>query len=578
MLNNAAPELRAAANALAAKPGTSARPTLIAGLRDSANGLEEIAGLYWLRDGLAKTQNALRPIVDNQTVSTDTCRSTASMLNNAAPELRAAANALAAKPGTSARPTLIAGLRDSANGLEEIAGLYWLRDGLTKTYNALVPMAAGTPLTDETRDATTTMLWNSAPELRAAANALAAKPGTSARPALIAGLRDSASGLEELAGVYELKNCAQKGLEFATMCSNYMSPPSAAQVNAGVDEMYITDARLLATIARLSTENGTSARPALINGLNQAHTQLAGYQGDAETLRSIANDTYWFLGTALFFAQSTINDQKNAAQAGLDQIQDQCGGNIGQVGAGLTQLQSQCSANIGQVAAGLTQLQSQCSANIGQVGAGLTQLQSQCSANIGQVAAGLSQLRTQCSDNMGQVNAGLAQIGQQSGQVNAGPGTAPSAVQQQHRSGQYRADTAPIAVQRQYRPGWAGLTQLQTQCADNTAQVQAGLAQLRTQCADNIGQVSAGLAQLGGQTGQVEAGLAQLQTQCHDNLGVTAAGLDQMKRQCSGQKGTAEAGLTQMYNQLNRAVAHRRRRTRAGRVRQHAGRRTGVRR
>ena len=29
---------------------------------------------------------------------------------------------------------------------------------------------------------------------------------------------------------------------------------------------------------------------------------MAGYQGDAETLRSIANDAYWFLGTALFLA------------------------------------------------------------------------------------------------------------------------------------------------------------------------------------------------------------------------------------------------------------------------------------
>ncbi len=202
MLNNAALELRAAADALATEPGTSARPTLIAGLRDSANGLEEIAGLYWLRDGLTRTQNALQPIVDNQPVSTDTCRSTALMLNNAAPELRAAANALAAKPGTSARPTLIAGLRDSANGLEEIAGLYWLRDGLAKTQNALRPIVDNQTVSTDTCRSTASMLNNAAPELRAAADALAAKPGTSARPALIAGLRDSANGLEEIAGLY----------------------------------------------------------------------------------------------------------------------------------------------------------------------------------------------------------------------------------------------------------------------------------------------------------------------------------------------------------------------------------------
>ena len=81
-------------------------------------------------------------------------------------------------------------------------------------------MAAGDPLTDEIRDATTTLLWDTAPELRAAAAELERTgPGTvEERPTLISGLRQAADGLEELAGVYELKNCAQKGLEFALLC------------------------------------------------------------------------------------------------------------------------------------------------------------------------------------------------------------------------------------------------------------------------------------------------------------------------------------------------------------------------
>ncbi len=145
------------------------------------------------------------------------------MLNSTATELRAAAKDLlvATGPGTvDQRPTLISGLRDTANGLEEIAGLYWLRDGLTKTYNALVPMAAGTPLTDEIRDTTTTLLWNSAPEMRAAADALVRRgPAPPPERTLSPESARAPDGLEELAGVYELKNCAQKGYEFASMLS-----------------------------------------------------------------------------------------------------------------------------------------------------------------------------------------------------------------------------------------------------------------------------------------------------------------------------------------------------------------------
>ena len=86
-----------------------------------------MAGLYWLRDGISKTHNALEPISSGLTIATETCRATVQSLRSTAPELRAAATELERTgPGTvEERPTLISGLRDTANGLEEVAGLYW---------------------------------------------------------------------------------------------------------------------------------------------------------------------------------------------------------------------------------------------------------------------------------------------------------------------------------------------------------------------------------------------------------------------------------------------------------------------
>ncbi len=276
LLRETAPLLRAVAIELSAyEPKTSESETMIAGLRDSANGLEEIAGLYWLRDGLTKTQNALKPVVEGQVVTTEACRATAAELRATAPELRAAANALVASgPGTSARPTLIAGLRDSANGLEEIAGLYWLRDGLTQTYNALKPIVDRQDISPDGLEATTQMLRDSASELRAAATALdIPESGTSARPTLISGLRDSANGLEEIAGLYRLRD----GL---TKTRNALQPivdgdvvttetcrATAQMLNNGAQQ-------LRATADALGTEPGTSARPTLISGLRESANGL----------------------------------------------------------------------------------------------------------------------------------------------------------------------------------------------------------------------------------------------------------------------------------------------------------------
>ncbi len=701
LLQATAPELRAAADLLVATgPGTvDQRPTLIDGLRQSADGLEEVAGLYdglyYLRKGLGQTHDALQTIVDNVTVTTDQCRTTATMLMGTAADLRAAADDLAATgPATASRDTLVSGLRQAANGLEEVAGLYWLRDGLTKSYDALVPMAAGDPLTDEIRDNMTTMLWNSPAEMRAMADALVSTGtgtsdvyavgkdgsichydgvawssvsgvtassvngvwgassdnvfvvgdggtvvhfdgsawttmasgstadlhgvwgsssddvfavadngtilhfdgsawttmasgttahlysiwgsasndvfavgaggairhyngsawsalasgigtdlysvrGTSAsdvfavgaggiirhyngsawsgmtsgtaeslygvwaasssdvcavgaggtirhyngsawsgmasgttenlyeiwgngsfdiyavgnagaivhdngtawssmasgtssalwgiwgrcdRADLVAGIRDSASGLEELAGVYELKNCAQKGLEFA----NLLVPdpyPSQSDVNAGIDEMYVTEARLMDAIDRLeATAPGTSARQQLLDGLNQAVSELEAYMPQAELLRIPL--ALWF---AIYTQQGTIQDQRDTAQAGLDQVQSQCAANIGQVSAGLVQIQTQCTDNMGQVEdgltelatqygqveAGLAQVQTQCNDNLGVTAAGLVQLQTQCNDNLSVTADGLAQLQTQCSDQIGTVAAGLANMRKQ---------------------------------------------------------------------------------------------------------------------------------------------------------------------
>jgi RND superfamily putative drug exporter len=408
MLRATAPELRAAAAALEATgPGTPGeRETLIAGLRDTANGLEEVAGLYWLRDGISKTYNALKPIVYGQTIATDVCRSTAQMLNGTAPELRTAADLLVATgPGTvEERPTLIAGLRDTASGLEEVGGLYWLNDGLTKSYNALKPLAYGDNLMDEIRDTTTTLLWNTAPEMRAAADALSARAGTSARAELISGIRQSADGLEELASVYELKNCAQKGLDFA----NLLVPdpyPSQASVDAGIDEMYVTLDRLQDAIARLeATGPGTADRPELVDGLNQAADELEAYTPQAELLR-----TPLFLWFTITFMQGTIQDQRDTARDGLDQIQTQSAGNIGQVEDGLAQIRTQCADNFGTVEAGLKQLTTQCRDNLAVTADGLTQLRTQCSGQIVTVGAGVTQMQTQFTDQLPTAIAGVAE-------------------------------------------------------------------------------------------------------------------------------------------------------------------------
>ncbi len=337
------------------------------------------------------------------------------MLNSTAPELRTAANLLVATgPGTVAeRPTLIDGLRQTADGLEEVGGLYWLHDGLTKSYNALRPMAYGDNITDEIRDTTTTLLWNTAPEMRAAANALeAASPGTSARAELISGIRQSAGGLEELAGLYELKSCIQKGLEFALM----MTPaplPTTEQVNAGVDEMYVTVDRLRDAVSRLeATGPGTSARPELIDGLNQAADELDAYIPQAELLRGLANIPIigpGLLWIALVAAQSTIAEQIATAQDGLAQIQQQSAANIGQVEDGLAQIRTQCADNFGTVEAGLKQLTTQCRDNLAVTADGLTQLKTQCSEQIMTVGAGVTQMQTQFTQQLPKAIAGVEQ-------------------------------------------------------------------------------------------------------------------------------------------------------------------------
>ena len=284
MLRDAAPELRAAADLLVATgPGTvDQRPTLIAGLRDTANGLEEVAGLYWLRDGITKTNSALGPIAENQTVTTETCRDTAQMLRDAAPELRAAAAALEATgPGTvDQRPTLIAGLRDTANGLEEVAGLYWLRDGLTKTRDALKPIVDGLALSPETRQATIDLLRATAPELRTAADLLVATgPGTvDQRPTLIDGLRQAADGLDEVAGLYHGLYWLRVGLgqtydALETIVND--ETVTTDQCRATATALVDSAADLRTAAAELeATGPATASRDTLVSGLRQAANGL----------------------------------------------------------------------------------------------------------------------------------------------------------------------------------------------------------------------------------------------------------------------------------------------------------------
>ncbi len=96
-----------------------------------------MAGLYWLREGLTKTGNALQAALAGRDVSHETLEANAQSLQQTAPKVKTAATALTAGLGTSARPTLIAGLRESADGLVELAavysGLYWMGNALAMT-------------------------------------------------------------------------------------------------------------------------------------------------------------------------------------------------------------------------------------------------------------------------------------------------------------------------------------------------------------------------------------------------------------------------------------------------------------
>ncbi len=211
--------------------------------------------------------------------------------------------------------------------------------------------------------------------------------------------------MEELAGVYELKNCAQKGYEFASMLV-LIPYPAQADVDAGIDEMYVTDNRLLDAVARLeATGPGTSARPDLIDGLNQAHAQLVAYLPQAEQLR---NPVILFF--AISFGQTQIQANKTAA-AGRPgtRSKTQCNDNIGLVQDGLTELRVQCSYNLAVTENGLTQLQTQCSDNLGVAAAGLAQMTSQCSDQIGTVDDGLTQMKTQLNDQLPTAIAGVQQ-------------------------------------------------------------------------------------------------------------------------------------------------------------------------
>ncbi len=140
-LQASAARIRDVANGLT-EDLTASGATARDGMLEAADGAEELAGSLLLGDALQKLHDALAPIAAGATVTEAVLRATVADLRATAPTLRTAADALEATgPGSSARPVLISGLRDTADGLEEIAGLYWLRDGIIKTNNALKPVA-----------------------------------------------------------------------------------------------------------------------------------------------------------------------------------------------------------------------------------------------------------------------------------------------------------------------------------------------------------------------------------------------------------------------------------------------------
>ncbi len=154
--------------------------------------------------GAAANAGMLQQMVDAMELALDEESTTAELaqaadnLQASAAHIRDVANGLTHNL-TASGATARDGMLQAADGAEELAGSLLLGDALQKLHDALAPIAAGEAVSDAVLRATVTDLRGTAPTLRTAATALEATgPGSSARPVLISGLRDTANGLEEI--------------------------------------------------------------------------------------------------------------------------------------------------------------------------------------------------------------------------------------------------------------------------------------------------------------------------------------------------------------------------------------------
>ena len=281
--------------------------------------------------------------------------------------LQAAANAFPADSVTLNGKMGLDGMRQGADGAAEIAGLLLLYDGLQKTYNALLPVTQGAVLTPEVREATVADMKATAVRLSDMAAYLEATgPGTADRATLVSGLKQFGQQGPMLAAMYEAKYAAQLGRDFAVMLTSD-NLPSAAAVNAVVVDMQATAERLSATITYVEqTVPESETRQTLLDGLNSAASQMDQYGNTVMPYLALAlqyiedpESGFWgdaaesILKTGLGLAQGYMGQQIATAEAGLLQMQEQTGAQIGQVSDGIATLHGQISTQLPTAIEGL---------------------------------------------------------------------------------------------------------------------------------------------------------------------------------------------------------------------------------
>ena len=328
-----------------------------------------------LRDGVPQLPPVLEQIIVTIKLVTGG-NATSEQLLQASDDLKASAAGLRSAANGFADESLTDGGRQGRDGMlqaadqvDELSATVLMRDGLQKTYDALLPVTTGEVLTPEVREATVAEMKETAVALSAAAAYLEATgPGSSNRPTLVSGLKQFGEQGPMLAAMYEAKYAAQLGRDFALMLTAD-NLPTAAAMNAVVADMQATAARLDATIAYVEqTVPDSETRQTLLDGLNSAASQMEQYGTTVLPILAKAisyvedpGSGFWgnaaetLLRTGLGLARGFMRDQVATAESGLALMQEQTGAQIGTVRDGIAMMEGQMADGLPAAVDGLQQ-------------------------------------------------------------------------------------------------------------------------------------------------------------------------------------------------------------------------------